>query len=318
MNLDAEMLGTLAYKINTGKFLSLVQILLVMLMISPRVALSEITALSVEEVFLEVFINEQSKGVVFLLRSNNHLFVESKDLRSWRLRLPQSTPLNLYDADFYSLDELTGLTYKLDETIQALMVKAPPSLFDFTLLKGKVNNFSAPTFSPLGGFVNYNLNAYRTQERTMTNGMLELGGFNNRDAAQTNILWKDLNKQVRPIRLDSTWVRDQPKQFTRLRFGDVISGASTWGGRVRLGGMQWATNFSIQPDFIPFPQPEMSGEVALPSTVDLYVNNMKRMSKEVPSGPFSIQDLPVMTGKGDARLVAVSYTHLTLPTTPYV
>ena len=110
------------------------------------------------------------------------------------------------------------------------MVEAPPSLFDFTLLKGKVNNFSAPTFSPLGGFVNYNLNAYRTQERTMTSGMLELGGFNNRDAAQTNILWKGLDQQVRAIRLDSTWARDQPKQFTRLRFGDVISGASTWGG----------------------------------------------------------------------------------------
>jgi outer membrane usher protein len=303
LSLDAEMSGTLAYKINTSKFLSLVQILLVMLTLSPRVALSEITALSVEEVFLEVFINEQSKGVVFLLRSNNRLFVESKDLRSWRLRLPQSTPLNLYDADFYSLDELTGLTYKFDETTQTLMVEAPPSLFDFTLLKGKVNNFSAPTFSPLGGFVNYDLNASLRQERTMTSGMLELGGFKNRDAAQTNILWKDLNQQVRPIRLDSTWVRDQPKQFTRLRFGDVISGASTWGGRVRLGGMQWATNFSIQPDFIPFPLPEMSGEVALPSTVDLYVNNMKRMSKEVPSGPFSIQDLPVITGQGDARLV---------------
>ena len=303
MNLDVEMSGTLAYKINTGKFLSVVQVLLVMLMISPRMALSESTALSLEEVFLDVFINEQSKGVVFLLRSNNRFFVESKDLRSWRLRLPQSTSLNLYDADFYSLDELTGLTYEFDEITQALMVEASPSLFDFTLLKGTVNNFSIPTLSPLGGFVNYNLNAYPTQERTMTSGMLELGGFKNRDSAQTNILWKGLDQQVRATRLDSTWVRDQPKQFTRLRFGDVISGASTWGGRVRLGGMQWATNFSIQPDFIPFPLPEMSGEVAIPSTVDLYVNNTKRMSHEVPSGPFSIQDLPVMTGQGDARLV---------------
>ena len=47
----------------------------------------------------------------------------------------------------------------------------------------------------------------------------------------------------------------------------------------------------------------MSGEAALPSTVDLYVDNALRMSREVPSGPFSIQDLPVTTGQGDARLV---------------
>ena len=37
----------------------------------------------------------------------------------------------------------------------------------------------------------------------------------------------------------------------------------------------------------------MSGEAALPSTVDLYVDNALRMSREVPSGPFSIEDLPV-------------------------
>ena len=73
------------------------------------------------------------------------------------------------------------------------------------------------------------------------------------------------------------------------------------GGGGALGGLQWATNFSTQPGYITFPQPGMSGEVALPSTVDLYVNDALRMSQEVPSGPFSIQDLPVTTGQGDAR-----------------
>ena len=47
----------------------------------------------------------------------------------------------------------------------------------------------------------------------------------------------------------------------------------------------------------------MSGEVALPSTVDLYVNDTFRKSWEVPSGPFSIEDLLVTTGQGDARLL---------------
>ena len=47
----------------------------------------------------------------------------------------------------------------------------------------------------------------------------------------------------------------------------------------------------------------MSGEAALPSTVDLYVDNALRMRRQVPSGPFSIQDLPVSTGQGEARLV---------------
>jgi len=41
----------------------------------------------------------------------------------------------------------------------------------------------------------------------------------------------------------------------------------------------------------------------LPSTVDLYVNDALRLRREVPAGPFSIQDLPVVTGSGDMRLV---------------
>ena len=81
------------------------------------------------------------------------MFAEAKDLRSWRLRLPQSTPLNLYDADFYSLDALTGLSYEFDEITQALTVEAPPSLFDSHTPKGKVDRFQHPTLSPLGGFV---------------------------------------------------------------------------------------------------------------------------------------------------------------------
>ena len=51
------------------------------------------------------------------------------------------------------------------------------------------------------------------------------------------------------------------------------------------------------------PRPEISGESALPSTVELYVDNLLRMRREVPSGPFTIQDLPVLNGQGDARLV---------------
>ena len=92
-------------------------------------------------------------------------------------------------------------------------------------------------------------------------------------------------------------------QLASLRLGDSISGASSWGGAVRFGGAQWATNFSLQPGFVTFPLPGISGEAALPSTVDLYVDSALRMRRQVPSGPFSIQDLPVPSGRGDARLV---------------
>ena len=270
---------------------------------APSASLALDTALAADEVLLDVSINQQRKDTVLLLRSEGRVFAGAEDLRRWRMRLPDTNPLTLYGEDFYALDALEGLTYRLDESTQTLAMQVPPGLFDATRLAGKEAKFSAPTPASLGGFFNYDVTANHTQGQTKTNGLLELGGFGSWGTAQTRILALDLGGQASAIRLDTTWTRDQPMQLASLRFGDAISGTSSWGGAVRFGGAQWATNFSVQPGFVTFPLPGISGEAALPSTVDLYVDSALRMRRQVPSGPFSIEDLPVPNGRGDARLV---------------
>jgi outer membrane usher protein len=289
--------------INASKYLNPFLLQLSLLALTPSGVLAEDTSLAVKEVFAEVLINQNSQDIVVLLRLGDRLFAGSKDLRSWRLRLPDTKALNHYGEDFYAFDALEGLSYRFDESTQALMVEAPPSLFDATQLEGAVINFSDLPPASTGGFFNYDVFSNHAQDQITTSGLLELGGFGSWGASQTNILFPELDGQTSAIRLDTTWVRDQPMQMASLRFGDIISGTGSWEDTVHYGGVQWATNFSTQPDFIPFPLPEMSGKVALPSTVDLYVGNELRMSHKVPSGPFNIQDLPVKPGQGDARLV---------------
>ena len=303
MHLDLRQAGIGAHKINACKSLNVGLLLLGLLALVPSAALAEDTAPTVDEVFLVVVINQQEQGVTFLLRSDDRFFAGGQDLRRWRLHLPNTTPLNRDGEDFYALDTLAGLTYEFNESSQALTVQAPPNLFDATRLKGTVTDFSAPTPASPGGFLNYDVSANHAQGRTSTSGLLELGGFAGWGTVQTRLLARDLNGKATAVRLDTTWTRDQPLEVASLRVGDAISGTSSWGGAVRFGGVQWSTNFSTQPGFIAFPLPGVSGEAALPSTVDLYVNSALRMSREVPSGPFSIQDLPVTTGQGDARLV---------------
>ena len=132
----------------------------------------------------------------------------------------------------------------------------------------------------------------------MTSGMLELGGFSTWDVWPDQYFAGILDQQVRAIRLDSTWARDQPKQLHKTAIWRCDQRRKYLGGAVRLGGLQWATNFSIQPDFIPFPLPEMSGEVAMPSTVDLYVNNT--IAHESRSAQRAVQH-PRSTGNDWSR-----------------
>jgi len=104
-------------------------------------------------------------------------------------------------------------------------------------------------------------------------------------------------------RLDTRWSYSDPERLMTYNVGDIISGGLSWTRPTRLGGIQIRRNFTLRPDLVTMPLPELSGSAAVPSTVDVYVDNAQRASRSVPSGPFSITNLPIITGSGTARLV---------------
>lgn len=75
------------------------------------------------------------------------------------------------------------------------------------------------------------------------------------------------------------------------------------GSSVRLGGFQVQRNYSTRPDLITYPLPQFIGQAALPSTVDLIINGQKTSSTEVQSGPFILNNVPFINGKGEAVVV---------------
>jgi outer membrane usher protein len=83
----------------------------------------------------------------------------------------------------------------------------------------------------------------------------------------------------------------------------VISGGLTWTRPLRLGGAQVASDFAMRPDLITFPTPAVRVETAVPSTVDVFVNNISRLSRRVEPGPFEVDGLPFVTGGGDVTVV---------------
>ncbi len=231
------------------------------------------------------------------------LYVSVQDLLLWRLKPPLTAPRQYRDSDYYSLDTYEGLKYTLNLTQQTLTIMAPGQAFQFSNLAIPIHTEPVPTASHWGGFFNYDLVATSSSGTTQGSGDFEIGLFGAYGVGTMGVLMPQFNAATGPIRLDATWSLDQPQNRQSWRFGDVIDRPGAWGRAVRMGGIQWGSNFATQPGFITFPAQQAAGLATLPSTVDVYVNNVLTAQREVPSGPFAITNLPVMTGTGELRLV---------------
>ena len=134
-------------------------------------------------------------------------------------------------------------------------------------------------------------------------GLVEAGAFSKLGVITSSFVGRDLLQSLRWTRLGTQFIRDFPIHMSTLTIGDSISAWQSRASQVYYGGVRYASKFSTQPSFIPFALPSMAGEVTVPSSVDLYVNNVRVSQQQVDPGPFSIQNIPVMTGQGDVRMV---------------
>ena len=231
-------------------------------------------------------INHRENTPTQVLRQpNGEIWVTSEALHAWRIRAPfESAPLAFEGNNYYSLNAIRDLTYEFNSDRQELTIQAQPKSF---LL-------------------------------THTEGTVELGLFTAAGVGTSTALARNLTTQAQAVRLESTWTYDRPEKLSSYRLGDCINKSGNWGRPTRFGGIQWATHFATQPGYITFPLYALRGEAALPSTVDIYVNNNLRTRQEVPTGPFEIVNVPMVTGQGEIQLVVRDYLgRETLITQPY-
>jgi len=262
-----------------------------------------------KEELLSVVINDQPQHQTDLFlcpgnAPNSPLYAKKSDIQSWRMQVPGQAAYNYEGEKFYALDDIPGVTYRIDESTQTLYITAPPGVFGNTIVDGFFGRSAEPQRTPWGGFFNYDFLGTYTQNNTNVNGLFEAGIFNNWGVGTSSFLEQNLGGSgSHLIRLDTAWRHDNPDNMTSLILGDSVTQGGMIGLDVRLGGIQYGTNFSTRPYFITFPMPGLNGQAALPSTVDLYVNGLLKSSQQVPSGPFSVPAVPVVTGPGSATLV---------------
>lgn len=258
---------------------------------------------------LEASLNGQPTGLILTVHQmpDGKFGLSRAELAALRIEVPPGA-----DEDIVGLDSIEMLAYVYDESRQRLEISLPPERLKRTQLSGQQagDDKSVDAASP-GLVLNYS--AYASSSFEMKQKLGQFDGASLALEARTGTKFGVLQqsgfitsrdfRQAAFTRLESSWSYDDPKHQVTWRAGDIISNSLPWTRSLRLGGLQLQRDFSLRPGLITMPLPAFSGTAALPSTVEVYVNNTKTYSTEVPSGPFSINEIPVLTGGGKARFV---------------
>jgi outer membrane usher protein len=85
--------------------------------------------------------------------------------------------------------------------------------------------------------------------------------------------------------------------------GDFTTAGLAWTRPVRLGGLQIRRDFSLRNDVVTSPLLSYTGTAAVPSTIDVYVDNVRAYSGAIAAGPFNLTDVPMITSGGEAVFV---------------
>ncbi|MEZ5930774.1 MAG: fimbria/pilus outer membrane usher protein [Alphaproteobacteria bacterium] len=243
-----------------------------------------------------------TEGAFAIQGPNDEWALRVVDLRDWRVVLDEDRILTFNGEPFYRVDDLAGVRSSFDERTLTLEITLPASGFDRTAVE-TARRSTLPPQSGVGAFLDYDA-LYLTGDgvRERLDALLEVGAFNEFGVLVSDFRAGDLTEDAELVRLETSLTKDFPDQRASVRVGDSVTSSGSLGRPVRFGGVQLASNFSTDPNFVTFPLPTIGGLAEQNSVAEVFLNNTVRVSEEVPAGPFEIDNLPVVTGAGEVQL----------------
>ncbi|QYJ07297.1 fimbria/pilus outer membrane usher protein [Qipengyuania flava] len=215
-------------------------------------------------------------------------------------------PIEPGATGFIKLSQLEIANFEFDRVTQRLMVKKFRRGDGPNDVNVARRNYEPGERAPLlAGIVNYNLTASvsggKTQVGAYVAPRVSYGNFNLGSA----FTYRSNPGPDRPevVRLDTTATLAIPEKALVARAGDVITTGSDAQRAVRVGGIQIGTDYGLRPDIITNPLPQFAGQVAVPTSVDLIVNDRRFQTSEIEAGDFRVHNIPMAAGRGEVSVV---------------
>ena len=265
----------------------------------------EAQAINSEAVFqLSLVLNHYDTGLVVpVTQREGAFYISSADL------LRAGLPPEHVPTGEVNLSTLSQVRVEYDSAAQRLLLSVPRDWVAARVTSfGGGNARSKPHYGR-GALLNYDFYTNHTgniggqasiwhEFRYFDeNGSFSSTGYAREDFSGNN------GQQEGYVRYDTTLLVTNEDEATTWSVGDVISDALSWSTSVRMGGISYGRDFSLRPDLVTWPLPAFSGEAAVPTSVDLFINGYRSGSTQLQPGPFTLTNLPYINGAGDAVLI---------------
>lgn len=236
--------------------------------------------------------------------SNGMLVLPEAVFKELKL-IPKDGRIKMSDCSYgYQLNTNAGITYDFNPEKFTLDIRVPVDAFELSVFAKKESIKLKPENNNKGAFTNYQLYATQTKSGDNFSGVLDVTGFNKLGSLTTGATVNKDSREVNIVRTSTYYQKDLPDKMQSFVIGDTVNSDGNWSRSANYFGVRWSRNFSTQPGYIYTPNPIISGSAALPSVIDVYVNNQKTFSQKINPGPFDITHLPVPgNGMGQVNLV---------------
>ena len=267
---------------------------------------ASLEAITDAQLYLELVVNQMDTGrLVPVQQRAGQLYLQASVLQEAGIRLPSIPPEEV------GLDSVPGLHSEYDIQAQRLLLDVPPDWLPEQVLGRRSNAEHSEAMSSFGVLFNYDVYLNDTDDAgSYLAAWNEIRLFDSWGTLSNTGQYRRSIVTAGPsqldngyLRYDTTWRFSDDERMLTYEAGDLISGALSWTNAIRMGGVQVSRDFAVRPDLVTYPLPQFSGEAAVPTSVDLFINGYKSSSESLQPGPYTLTNVPFINGAGEAVVV---------------
>jgi outer membrane usher protein len=263
-----------------------------------------------EALFLLVTVNGRDIGLIaeFSLPPDAQRMMARRDeLDGIGIMSPRALGQSVY------LDQIPGLTYVYDAASQSIHIAAQGPALIPVEISARPDSDIPDAQTGYGLVLNYRVSA-NLGDNILIDGFRAKDAFASFDLRAFSPLGVLTTTGTASSTLDGTGSADfrrhdtyftasSPGRMLTLTVGDFTTSSPAWARPVRLGGIQIRRDFLLRDDVVTNPLLSFSGSPAVPSSIEVYVDNVRAYSGAVNAGPFNLSHVPMITGSGEAVFV---------------